>query len=95
MQFQQDNARAYEAQVTLEHFEDENICLIRQPPYSPDHNLCDRYIFPRLESLRDRFDSPDDISAFLDEHLPHFTRNRMVISWKRCGKNRRKRRMLF
>ena len=35
------------------------------------------YIFPRLEAIRDDFESPNDIAAFLNEHLPHFTKNRM------------------
>ena len=77
MRLQQDNARPHVAQATLQYFEDQNIRLLRQPPYSPDVNLCDRFIFPRLEALREDFETQDDISEFLNQQLPHFTQNRM------------------
>ena len=77
MRLIQDNARPHVARTTIEYIEDSNIRLLRQPPYSPDLNLCDRYVFPRLESLTPDFRSMDDVSRFLTEQLPQFTANRM------------------
>lgn len=77
MRLQHDNARPHTARATAEHIEDMNIRLLRQPPYSPDLNLCDRYIFPRLEALRSNFNSAEDIREFLTRELPMFTVERM------------------
>lgn len=77
MRLQQDNARPHVARATIGYIEERNIRLLRQPPYSPDVNLCDRHVFPRLEALRPDFASSDDIARFLDEQLPAFTQQRM------------------
>ena len=60
------------------HIESRNIRHLRQPPYSPDVNLCDRYIFPRLEALTTEFQTMDEVTQFLNEQLPKFTSNRMA-----------------
>ena len=53
MRLLMDNARPHTAANTIAYLENLNVRLLRQPPYSPDCNICDRYIFPRLESKRD------------------------------------------
>lgn len=74
----QDNARPHVAANTIAHIEDRNIRLLRQPPYSPDCNLCDRYIFPRLESVRvGDFESRNELEQFLTVELDRFTQQRM------------------
>lgn len=79
MRLQHDNARPHTALQTQAHLENLNIRLIRQPAYSPDLNLCDRYIFPRLEASRHKtnFNSRDDIQDFLNQKLSEFTAARM------------------
>lgn len=77
MRIQQDNATPHTAHRTAAHMEEMNIRWVRQPPYSPDLNLCDRYIFPRLEAVRPKFESADDIRRFLDHEIPNFTQDRM------------------
>ena len=72
MRLQQDNARPH---VSLE-----TIRLLPQPPYSPEVNLCDAYLFPRLEALRNDFQTRDEIKQFLDQNLPNFTATRMEKS---------------
>ena len=54
-----------------------NIRLLWQPPYSPDLNMCDSYIFPRLESIHDDFESGDDLRQFFTNKLPKFTAYRI------------------
>jgi len=74
----QDNARPHVARNTRTHMEDHNIRTLRQPPYSPDCNLCDRYVFPRLESRRKgNFETIQELQHFLELELPHFTQERM------------------
>lgn len=74
----QDNARPHVARATIEYITSRNIRLLKQPPYSPDCNLCDRYIFNRLEAQRkNSFENKEAITAFLDEQLPLFSARRM------------------
>lgn len=74
----QDNARPHTSHATMAFIHDKNIRIIKQAPYSPDTNLCDRYIFPRLEAKRNAdFDSYEDLKTFLDNELPLFTKDRM------------------
>jgi len=78
MRLIQDNARPHVARNTIEHLEDRNIRLLRQPPYSPDCNICDRYIFPRLEASRmGDFATRQDLEHFLTVELARFTQERM------------------
>ena len=79
MRLIQDNARPHVANVTANHMAEKHIRLLRQPPYSPDVNLCDSYIFPRLESLRrGDFESSEELRQFLITELPNFTPHRMT-----------------
>ena len=60
-----------------------NVRLLKQPPYSPDCNLCDCYAFPRLESVRKSdFVVVHEIHDFLNEELPKFTALRMEKALK-------------
>lgn len=78
MRLIQDNARPHVSRATLDFLQGKNVRLLKQPPYSPDCNMCDRYIFPRLEAKRHgNFASRQDLANFLDEQLPLFTRGRM------------------
>jgi hypothetical protein len=47
--WQHDNARPHTSAVTDEFFNSRGIQRIRQPPYSPDLNLCDRFLFKLLK----------------------------------------------
>lgn len=74
-----DNATSHTARLTANYLNDHNVRLLKQPPYSPDTNLCDRYIFPRLEAIRSvDLNSIDELDHFLSEELPKFTANRMA-----------------
>lgn len=70
-----DNARPHVSQATRAFLEENNVRLLKQPPYSPDCNLCDRYVFPRLEALRCKqsFETREEIQEFLDQHMPNFS----------------------
>lgn len=90
MRLQHDNAKPHTARVTSAHIEDMNIRLLRLPPYSPDLNLCDTYIFPRLESIRDDFESGEDLRLFLSHEMPNFTADRMSKALNELVQNMKK-----
>ena len=60
MILQMDNARPHTAAVTQDYLAAYGLKLVQQSPYSPDLNLCDRFLFTRLqESLRlEHFEGP-------------------------------------
>lgn len=62
-----DNAHLHSSISTTAFLESKSANLIRQPPYSPDCNLCDRFIFLYLESIRKRTDfvGKEDAEQFL------------------------------
>ena len=60
---QMDNARPHTARVVKDFLQKRGITTIWQSPYSPDLNLCDRFLFLWLKnSLREMtFNSPEDV----------------------------------
>lgn len=49
LMWQHDNARPHTARETVSFFERRNVQLIKQSPYSPDLNFCDRWVFKVLK----------------------------------------------
>jgi len=81
MRLIQDNARPHVSRASLAYMQGKNIRLLKQPAYSPDCNLCDRYIFARLEAKRSgHLNNKDDVVHFLNQELPLFTADRMEIA---------------
>lgn len=76
-----DNARPHVAEIVKNWMREEGVAWIKQPPYSPDFNLMDRYIFRNFETHRrgsDVYNSAgvsELISNFLDHVSPHLLRN--------------------
>ena len=84
MSLVQDNARPHVSQATMTFLHDKNVRLLKQPPYSPDCNLCDQYIFPRLESLRkDAYETKEELEYFLRAQLPLFHGERMKVAFEK------------
>ena len=48
--WQMDNARPHTSMVVQDYLEDRNMKTIWQSPYSPDFNLCDRFLFQWMKS---------------------------------------------
>ena len=65
-----DNAKPHADKATTAYMQSRNIRLLRQPLYSPDVNLCDAYVFPRLEALTIEFHDKSDLENFLNNELP-------------------------
>ncbi len=66
-----DNARPHVSKMTKDFCVSKEVIVLNQPPYSPDYNLCDRWLFSELEKLRrnTNFASVADLKEFLQEAL--------------------------
>jgi len=65
---QHDNARPHVSTATKHFIEEKNGHLLPQAPYSPDTNILDRFLFPKLEMERceTTFSDRDELKEFLD-----------------------------
>ena len=54
--WQHDNARPHTAKMTMEYLKRRDLALIKQSPYSPDLNQCNRWVFKDLKKHLRRFD---------------------------------------
>lgn len=73
-----DNARPHMAAMTQAFCKEKGIRFIRQPPYSPDMNLLDRFVFRNLEFDR-RITRFPNINC-LSQYLQSFMENKMTRS---------------
>ena len=57
--------------LTLQSLQQTFLMSIKQPPYSPDMNLLDRYVFRNLEFARRNksFNNKEEVEHFLNEFL--------------------------
>lgn len=71
-----DNARPHTAKMTEQFLVSAGIQRIPQPPYSPDMNLLDRFIFRNMETRRSHksFKTESEVRVFLNEFLNDQTR---------------------
>lgn len=76
---QHDNARPHVSNVTQTFIRSRNCAMLKQAPYSPDVNLLDRFLFPKLEMERSKinFQDRDALRAFLDERLQNLNERMM------------------
>lgn len=72
---QHDNARPHISKATKEFIATKNAVLLPQAPYSPDTNLLDRFVFPKLEMERceKTFEDRGELREFLTEALHKLT----------------------
>ena len=77
IQLQVDNAPAHTSTVAREFFDRRGISLIRQSPYSPDLNLCDRFLFRSLKSELQHRDmtSAEDVEAAATEFMKNLSQD--------------------
>ena len=63
MLLQIDNARPHTAVTTQDYLAVCEVRLVKQSPYSPDLNLCDRFLFTRLQEILrlEQFDCQADV----------------------------------
>ena len=80
---QHDNARPHVSHTTQTHLAAKNCSLLPQAPYSPDTNLLDRFLFPKLEMERCelQFENREDLRNFLTNAIRRLTTEMMNKQW--------------
>ena len=70
-----DNATPHTSLFTTQFLQHKGCTLIRQPPYSPDVNICDRMVFPKAEMKRSgiTFHEPNDVVEYLHKEFQTLT----------------------
>ena len=70
-----DNARPHVKATVHQYLEDKGVTLVKQPPWSPDFNLLDRFVFKHLENSRKHLNFVDEneIKKFLTNLLRNIT----------------------
>ena len=53
---QMENARPHASRLTQGFLADTGVLIIKQSPYSPDSNLCDRFLFRKIKYEINRVD---------------------------------------
>ena len=79
LEFQMDNARPHTAREVRDFLDRRLVSTIPQSPYSPDLNLCDRFLFLWMKNeLRHRsFNSTEEVEAAALQSLRSIDRNAM------------------
>ena len=74
-----DNARPHKAGIVEQFLDNRVVHKIRQPAYSPDLNMLDRYIFRNMESARrsTEFNTLPEMQAFVGNFLNALTPQEM------------------
>ena len=85
MVFQHDNARPHTAATTRAFLDNNNVVTLKQPAYSPDFNLCDRWVFGRLELNRKHisFQSAEEIKEYVTEELKKVSKEELTAELER------------
>lgn len=79
MIIQHDNARPHVARVVQDWLAGQHVTLLKQPAYSPDTNLMDRYLFRNYETFRRgvNFNQTQDVDGNVEEYLNSVTNRQM------------------
>lgn len=87
-----DNARPHVARLTNDFLRDNDVDRVQQPPYSPDMNLCDRYIFRNMEVHRKNteFTDRNSVLQFLKNYLDQFSRHKLGREFTRLREDLQK-----
>jgi len=90
MQWMHDNARPHISHLTREFFNNNGLRLLPQAAYSPDLNLCDRYIFRNFENFRrsQDFRTISEVKSCLDHYAqslrPQSLKNEQKVIIDHC-----------
>ena len=86
---QWDNARPHSSRETIAFLDDLGIKRIKQSPYSPDLNLCDRYLFRKIKSdlkgvpMR----GPDDVKVAVRQCLDRISEEDLLKELEKLRKH--------
>lgn len=77
MLLQMDNARPHSAVLTQDYLRDTGVQIVKQSPYSPDLNLCDRFLFRSLkvELNQQNFSGSEDLVKAVQRYFRGLSEN--------------------
>ena len=83
---QHGDARPHVAALVKRWLEGENVRILKQPPYSPDTNLMDRYIFRNYSMFRRglHFNSSREVEINVEQYLEQVTINKLSKEFRDC-----------
>jgi transposase len=84
MILQHDNARPHTSTTVASYLDKNGVTLLKQPGYSPDFNLMDRWVFTRLERNRRfrSFSSQEEVKQFLTDELCAISESDLMNQFK-------------
>ena len=84
-----DNARPHAAHDTQSLVYQRDVELVKQPAYSPDLNMCDRYLFRKVKhQLQGHdFDCPDDVKMSMQQALWSIPEDELFEQLKKLRKH--------
>ena len=80
-----DNARPHTAMSTVRFLQKKGITLLKQPPYSPDYNMLDRWVFTVLERNRTcrSFESEEDVNSYVTGQLRNLSKDDLSYQFQK------------
>lgn len=80
MVVQHDNARPHVARIVTEWIEAQHMSLLKQPPYSPDTNLMDRFLFRNYEVFRKghNFENSNEVNENVRQYMDDMTNSKLL-----------------
>lgn len=77
---QMDNARPHSAVATQDYLRSRNVPLVHQSPYSPDLNLCDRFLFRavKVDLNTETLGDPEDVKSAIQRSIRLISENTLV-----------------
>ena len=88
--FQMDNARPHSSLLTQDYLAQRDISVVHQSPYSPDLNLCDRYLFRAIKQdlKNDDFDGPEAVGKAIQRSIRQIPENTLLDQLKKLREHR-------
>lgn len=77
---QMDNARPHSATLTQDYLKQRGISVVHQSPYSPDMNLCDRFLFRAMKQdlKNEDFDGPEGVKRAIQRSIRLISENTLM-----------------
>ena len=82
---QHDNARPHTSRLTALFLSSKHVTCLPQPPYSPDFNLLDRWVFAQVENTRrgTDFQSPTEVFQHLTDTLRNLKKDDLIYQFSK------------
>ena len=75
-----DNARPHVARLIVDWLLPQNVMCVKQPPYSPDFNIMDRFVFRNLEIFRrgQDYNNLEEVNKALSDYIQTLSERKLM-----------------